>query len=72
VQIFPTDGWDRLIEGLLNTTESGGPTHHLDEYEVMENKGLAVHGGWKVTSDHDSVGASNNLAAAASCPFVHM
>jgi hypothetical protein len=45
VQIFPRAGWGRLIEGLLNTTESGGPTHHLEEYEVMENKGLAIHGG---------------------------
>jgi hypothetical protein len=49
VQIFPTDGWDRLIEGLLNTTEHGGPTHHLDEYNVMDNPRYAIHGGWKVT-----------------------
>lgn len=47
-QVFAREGWDRLLEGLLNTTEGGGPVHHLDEYAVMDNPILGVHGGWKV------------------------
>lgn len=49
-QVFPTEGWAPLVKGIQESTASGGPTHHLAVYEVMDNAYFAVHGGWQVST----------------------
>lgn len=48
LQVFPTSEYQALFDGLKQTTEAGGPTHHLANYTVLTNAHQGIFGGWQV------------------------